>query len=81
MIAKRYENNPILTPNKNQSWEAEAVFNGCPIQKGNTEYMALPTPVFWELHLDNQEKEILFAMKMNTEGFKKITDTITCNKE
>lgn len=35
MIIKRFEKNPILKPNKNQSWEAEAVFNGCPIQKGN----------------------------------------------
>jgi len=35
MLIERYDKNPILTPNKNQSWEAEAVFNGCPIQKGN----------------------------------------------
>ena len=34
MIVKRFEENPILKPNKNQSWEARAVFNGCPIQKG-----------------------------------------------
>ncbi|PIT96974.1 hypothetical protein COT82_00255 [Candidatus Campbellbacteria bacterium CG10_big_fil_rev_8_21_14_0_10_35_52] len=35
MIIERYDKNPILKPNKNQSWEAEAVFNGCPIEKGN----------------------------------------------
>lgn len=35
MIIERFEKNPILKPNKNQSWEAEAVLNGCPIQKGN----------------------------------------------
>ncbi len=35
MLIERYDKNPILTPNKNQSWEAEAVLNGCPIQKGN----------------------------------------------
>jgi predicted GH43/DUF377 family glycosyl hydrolase len=35
MLVERYLKNPILTPNKNQSWEAEAVFNGCPIEKGN----------------------------------------------
>jgi predicted GH43/DUF377 family glycosyl hydrolase len=35
MIIERYEKNPILTPNKNQSWEAVAVFNGCPVRKGN----------------------------------------------
>lgn len=33
MIIKRYDKNPILTPNKDHSWEAEAVFNGCPIRK------------------------------------------------
>jgi len=34
MLIERYEKNPILTPNKNQSWEAEVVFNGCPTEKG-----------------------------------------------
>ncbi|MDE2144496.1 MAG: hypothetical protein KGJ01_00775 [Patescibacteria group bacterium] len=33
MLAKRFETNPILKPNPDQSWEAEAVFNGCPIAK------------------------------------------------
>lgn len=35
MIIERYDKNPILAPNKNQSWEAESVLNGCPIEKGN----------------------------------------------
>lgn len=35
MIIERSDKNPILKPNKDQSWEAEAVFNGCPIQKGS----------------------------------------------
>lgn len=34
MIIRRFEKNPILAPNKNQSWETEAVFNGCPVKKG-----------------------------------------------
>ncbi|MCL5006607.1 MAG: hypothetical protein M1153_00450 [Patescibacteria group bacterium] len=34
MFVKRFAENPILKPNPNQSWEAEAVFNGCPIEKG-----------------------------------------------
>ena len=34
MIIERFEKNPILTPNRNQSWETEAVFNGCPVKKG-----------------------------------------------
>lgn len=39
MIIERFKKNPILVPNKNQSWEAEAVFNGCPIQGGNKTYL------------------------------------------
>lgn len=32
MIAlTRYPGNPILSPNKDHSWEAEAAFNGCPV--------------------------------------------------
>ncbi len=33
MIIKRYKDNPILTPIRSRTWEAEAVFNGCPIEK------------------------------------------------
>lgn len=40
MIIERYDNNPILAPDKNQSWEAEAVLNGCPIEKGNKIFLA-----------------------------------------
>lgn len=39
MLVERCHRNPILTPNRHQSWEAEAVFNGCPIQKGNSTYL------------------------------------------
>ncbi len=35
MILKRFEENPILKPNKDHSWEARAVFNGCPTQYKN----------------------------------------------
>lgn len=35
MIIERFDKNPILKPNKDQSWEAEAVFNGCPVEKGS----------------------------------------------
>ncbi len=34
MLIKRSDKNPILKPNKDQSWEAHAVFNGCPVKKG-----------------------------------------------
>ncbi len=35
MLIKRFEKNPVLEPNKSQSWEAAAVFNGCPAKKGD----------------------------------------------
>lgn len=34
MIAERFRKNPILSPDIKQSWEAEAVFNGCPVKSG-----------------------------------------------
>lgn len=31
---RRYAKNPILLPDPDHEWESQAVFNGCPIQKG-----------------------------------------------
>jgi len=39
MLAHRYQNNPILKPDPESSWEAEAVFNGCPVKKGNQTFL------------------------------------------
>lgn len=39
MLIERSDKNPILKPNRNQSWEAEAVFNPCPIKKGEKTYL------------------------------------------
>ena len=39
MIIKRSDHNPILKPTNEHSWEAEAVFNGCPIKKGKEIYL------------------------------------------
>src|SRR3990172_6819962 len=39
MLIKRSDKNPILKPKKIHSWEAEAVFNGCPIKKGGLSYL------------------------------------------
>lgn len=33
MLIQRSKKNPILVPDKNHSWEAEAVFNCCPVEK------------------------------------------------
>jgi predicted GH43/DUF377 family glycosyl hydrolase len=34
-IAKRYNRNPLLIPLKNHSWEAQEVFNGCPVKEND----------------------------------------------
>ena len=39
MIIKRAKENPILKPKSSHAWEAQAVFNGCPIQKGGKIYL------------------------------------------
>jgi len=38
-LVQRSEENPLLFPNKANSWEAEAVFNGCPVKKGKSIYL------------------------------------------
>lgn len=52
MFVKRYEKNPILTPKTTHSWEAHAVFNGCPIRKDKDiclVYRALSLPHYHSL--------------------------------
>lgn len=39
MIIKRAEENPILKPLNVHAWEAQAVFNGCPVQKRGEIYL------------------------------------------
>lgn len=39
MIIKRAQENPILRPVSHHAWEGQAVFNGCPIQKGDKTYL------------------------------------------
>ena len=39
MLIERFKKNPILAPNGKQSWEAEAVFNGCPVKKGGKTFL------------------------------------------
>jgi len=52
MIVERFKQNPILKPNRDQSWEAYAVFNGCPVEKNKHIYLlyrALSLPHFHSL--------------------------------
>ncbi|OYT35127.1 MAG: hypothetical protein B6U87_00930 [Candidatus Aenigmarchaeota archaeon ex4484_52] len=39
MIIKRYENNPILEPDKKKHWQMQAVFNACPVEKNKHIYL------------------------------------------
>ena len=39
MLIERSEENPILKPKSVHSWEAMAVFNGCPVKKGKSTYL------------------------------------------
>ncbi|MDD3607880.1 MAG: hypothetical protein PHQ20_03765 [Candidatus Moranbacteria bacterium] len=39
MLTYRYQNNPVLKPDPEISWEANAVFNGCPVKKGDKIYL------------------------------------------
>jgi predicted GH43/DUF377 family glycosyl hydrolase len=46
-LVRRSGENPVLKPNPEQSWEAQAVFNGCPIKHGehiHLLYRALSLP-------------------------------------
>jgi len=49
MIAKRREENPILKPKRNHLWESLAVFNPCPVKRGEEKlllYRALSSPYY-----------------------------------
>ena len=52
MIVKRLDENPVLKPKRNHLWEAQAVFNGCPVKKGENIlllYRALSLPYYHAL--------------------------------
>ncbi len=69
MFFKRYEKNPILTPDKDQSWEAEAVFNGSPIKYQNKIYL-----LYRALSTLNYQEEIKQTIKVSTIGLAKSQD-------
>ncbi|HDY73005.1 MAG TPA: hypothetical protein ENH86_00325 [Candidatus Jorgensenbacteria bacterium] len=59
MIIKRSNDNPILKPNREQSWEAEAVFNGCPVKKGNRIYLLYRALSLPHYHTSAQTKMMI----------------------
>lgn len=50
MIVERLNENPIFGPNSGQSWEAEAVFNGCPVLHNNHVYLVYRAMSFPHYH-------------------------------
>ena len=53
MPVRRYGQNPILKPVSSHPWEAQAVFNGCPVKKGDDVhlfYRALAYPHPYSTH-------------------------------
>lgn len=56
MIVERSKYNPILKPDKINSWEAKAVFNGCPIKKGNKIFLLYRALSFPHYHSSAKSK-------------------------
>ena len=74
MLVERFDKNPILAPNKSQSWEADAVFNGCPVRKDERVYLlyrAVSLP-----HYHNSAKTRLMVSDI---GIAESQDGITFN--
>ncbi|PID51926.1 MAG: hypothetical protein CR972_04445 [Candidatus Moraniibacteriota bacterium] len=59
---KRYPNNPILGPDKEHPWEAQAVFNGCPIKDKKGYHLLYRALSFQQKHEDQ-------TMEVSTIGY------------
>ncbi|MDH4330381.1 MAG: hypothetical protein OEV93_02415 [Candidatus Moranbacteria bacterium] len=64
MKAKRFPNNPILGPDKENSWEAQAVFNACSVKDGNTNHLLYRA-------LSNPQIYMGYEMRLSTIGYTK----------
>jgi len=71
MLAERYELNPILKPDITHSWEAEAVFNGCPIKRNGKTYL-----VYRAISLPHYHKLAGEMLKISTIGIAESKDGI-----
>lgn len=54
---KRSPHNPIVSPNKNLHWEAQAAFNGCPIKQNDTVHLVYRALSYKE-HFAGHEMEV-----------------------
>lgn len=71
MLVERSKYNPILKPNPNQSWEADAVFNGCPIQAGSRTYL-----LYRAVSLPHYHSRALTRLKVSDIGIASSADGI-----
>lgn len=73
MFIERSNKNPILIPNRKQSFEAEAVFNGCPIKRGKNIHLIYRALSLSHYHYVAQQKlqvsEIGIADSTDGENF------------
>lgn len=69
MFIERFKKNPILMPDKNNSWEAEAVFNGCPVKYKNKIYL-----LYRAISLDHYHESIKSNIKISDIGIAESKD-------
>lgn len=74
MITERSKHNPILKPNTKNSWEAEAVFNGCPVKKNSNTYL-----VYRAMSLHHYHALAEMNISISTIGIAKSKDGINFN--
>ena len=72
MIIERFHKNPVLKPNKDQSWEAKAVFNGCPVSKDRKIFLLYRAVSFPQYHTPART-----SLAISTIGIAESIDGIT----
>ncbi len=75
MIIERVLENPILKPNKNNPWEAQAVFNGCPIKVNDKIYLLFRALSYPHYHSFSQQ-----VLSLSEIGIAKSNDGIHFNE-
>ena len=71
MLIQRHESNPILKPKRIHSWEAHAVFNGCPVKKDDKIYL-----IYRALSRDHYHNIAQTRLHLSTIGLAPSTDGI-----
>ena len=71
MSMERSKYNPILKPSIAQSWEADAVFNGCPIEKGRFTFL-----LYRAVSLPHYHSLANIRLKVSDIGIAKSTDGV-----